>query len=72
MASKRGNPAHIGNYMQRVDPAAMDDSMQDMMFGTKMNKTEKSYVKGTGRSSSVEAVRRARKANKQPRLRPEV
>lgn len=73
MASKRGNPTgRIGNYAQRVDAAGMDSDMQGMMFGTKMTPTERAFVKGTGRTSSVEAVKRARKANKQRPLRPEV
>lgn len=68
MASKRGNPvARIGNYAQEVDSTNVDPAMKEMMFGTKMNKTEKAYVKGArGRASAVEAVRRARRANKQP------
>jgi hypothetical protein len=35
-----------------------------------MDKTERDYFNGTGRrDSAVEAVRRARKANKQPALK---
>lgn len=70
MASKRGNPvARAGNYAAETDSVGMDESMKSSLYGTKMNKVESDYVKGTGRASSVEAVRRARKANKQPPLR---
>lgn len=73
MGAKRGNPTgRIGNYAARVDESGMDPEMKGMMFGTKMTKLESDYVKGTGRASSVEAVKRARKANKQRPLRPEV
>lgn len=71
MATKRGNPvARAGNYAAPVDSSGMDDSMKSMLYGTKMDKTEKNYVKGRGgAASSVEAVRRARKANRQPPLK---
>lgn len=70
----RKNPvAKVGNYASTdVDSTGMDPEMQAQMYGTKMDKTESAYVKGTGRPSSVEAVKRARKANKQPPLSPEV
>jgi hypothetical protein len=64
--------ARVGNYAQEVDSTGMDDSMKAQMFGTKMDKTESSYLKGAkNKVSATEAVRRARKANKQPPLRPE-
>ena len=71
MASKRGNPvARVGGYAQEVDSTGVDPSMQSTLYGTKMDKTEKDYVSGTGgRPSAMEAVRRARKANKQPPVR---
>lgn len=68
MPSKRGNPvARAGNYAQETDSTGMDESMKATLYGTKMDKTEKAYVKGTGgRASATEAVRRARKANRKP------
>lgn len=67
MASKRGNPvARVGNYAQETDSTGLDPEMKSTLFGTKMSKTESNFVKGTGRASSMEAVRRARKANRQP------
>ena len=78
MSSKRGNPvARAGNYAQEVDTEGMDPEMMETLGlrrpkGTKMNKTESDYVKSAGgRSSATEAVRRARKANKQPSLKEE-
>ena len=67
MASKRGNPvARVGNYVQDVDSVGVDQPMKDLMFGTPMTQVEKNYVKGTKRPSAMAAVRKARKANKQP------
>ena len=68
MASPRKNPtARAGNYVAPVDSSGMDASMKASLFGTKMDKTESAYIKGTGgRPSAMEAVRRARKANKRP------
>lgn len=67
MASKRGNPvAKVGNYAQEVDSVGMDSGMKAQMFGSKMDKTESKYVSGAkNKSTATEAVRRARKANKQ-------
>jgi hypothetical protein len=59
-----------GNYAAEGDTAGMDEEMKATLTGTAMNKTEKAYVQGTGRKSSLEAVKRARKANKQPLVRP--
>ena len=71
MATKRGNPtARVGNYAQKVDTLGMDPEMKEQMLGTKMDKTEKNYAKG-GSPNAREAIKRARKANKQPPLRPE-
>lgn len=71
MASKRSNPiARVGNYAAPVDTAGMDQSMISMMTGTKMSKTEASYLKGAkNKASATEAIRRARRANKQPPLK---
>lgn len=72
MASKRGNPiARAGNYAQEVDSTAMDPEMKASLMGTKMSKTEESYLKGRSgraRETATEAIRRARKANKQKPL----
>lgn len=57
----------IGNYAAPVDTAGMDQSMIDLGTGTKMNKTESSYVAGAkNKNTATEAVRRARRANRQP------
>jgi len=70
MASKRRNPlARAGNYAQEVDSTGLDPEMKNSLFGAKslgkMTKVERDYVKDkSGSASSVEAVRRARKANK--------
>jgi hypothetical protein len=75
----RKNPvARAGNYAQEMDSGAMgtmDQSMRDVLFNggdrnpTAMTGLEKRYVKGVGgRSSATEAVKRARKANRQPPL----
>lgn len=71
MASKRGNPiARVGNYAAPIDTAGIDESMKNLMLGTDMDKVEKAYVEGKGNSpSSIEAVRRARRANKRPPLK---
>ncbi len=68
--SKRGNPvARVGNYAQEVDSTGIDPEMKQVMFGTPMDPTESAYVQGTGnRPSAIQAVKRARKANKQPPL----
>jgi hypothetical protein len=52
--------------MQRVLEGASDNEAG----ATPMDKTERDYFNGTGRrDSAVEAVRRARKANKKPPLK---
>lgn len=74
MASKRKNPtAKVGNYATTdVDSTGMDPDMQAQMYGTKMDKTESSYVSGAqNKKTATEAVRRARRANKQPPLAPQ-
>lgn len=69
MASKRGNPA--SKYtddpeMQRV----LDGAGDNEAGATPMDKTERDYFNGTGRrDSALEAVRRARKANKKAPLK---
>lgn len=71
MATKRGNPlGRAGNYAQQVDTTGMDPEMQAQLLGTKMTKVEKNYAKG-GSPNAREAIRRARRANKQPPLKPE-
>lgn len=60
----------VGNYRAPVDTVGMDEPMKALLTGTKMNKTESGYTKGRG-ASAKEAVRRARKANKQPLLKEE-
>jgi hypothetical protein len=69
MASKRRNPAK--KYTD--DPemqATLNGSSDNEAGATPMDKTERDYFNGTGRrDSAVEAVRRARKANKQPALK---
>lgn len=59
-----------GNYAAPVDTAGMDPDMIVDLTGTKATKLESAYIKGTGRKSAVEAVRRARRANRQPPLKP--
>jgi len=61
----------VGGYAAPVDTVGMDEDMKAQMTGTPMNKTEAAYVSGTKRPSAVEAVKRARKANKQPLLKPQ-
>jgi len=61
--------ARAGNYVAPVDTVGMDPEMKSSLTGTPMNKVEKAYVQGTGRKSAVEAVRRARRANKAPLLK---
>lgn len=67
--SQRYPIARTGNYAAPIDTTGMSDEDKVFFTGTKATKLERSYVKGTGRASSVEAVRRARKANKQPPLK---
>ena len=66
---KRTVTARVGNYSSDIDTTGMSEDDKTFWTGTKMTKLESDYVKGTGRASSVEAVRRARKANKQPLLK---
>lgn len=66
---RRGVRGQAGNYAADVDTAGMDPKMIEDLTGTKATKVESDYIKGTGRASSVEAVRRARRANKQPPLK---
>lgn len=70
---RRGNPiAKVGNYAMDVDSAGMDPEMQSQMFGQKMDKTESAYVaQAKNKATATEAVRRARRANKQAPLPPE-
>jgi hypothetical protein len=70
LPKKRGVTGRAGGYAADVDTTGMDEAMKAQLTGTPMTKIESDYVKGTGRASSVEAVRRARKANKKPLLRP--
>lgn len=58
-----------GGHAALIDTTGMPPEMIIDLTGTKMNKLESDFVKGTGRASSVEAVRRARRANKQPPLK---
>lgn len=62
--------ARAGNYRAPVDTAGMDSAMKETLGlkkTEKMDKTEAAYVKGKGQTaSSIEAVRRARRANKRP------
>jgi hypothetical protein len=61
-----------GNYAAPVDTAGMDPAMKASLQVTpteKMDKVESAYVKGKGgASSALQAVRKARKANKRPPL----
>lgn len=59
----------VGNYAAPVDTTGMDPDMIADLTGTKMTKIESAYVKGTGRPSAIEAVKRARRANRQPPLK---
>lgn len=63
--------AKVGNYAAEIDTTNMSDEDKAFFTGTPMTKLERSYVTGTGRKSSVEAVKRARRANKQPPLKGE-
>jgi uncharacterized protein YqfA (UPF0365 family) len=65
MASPRRNPVgRAGNYAQEIDTTGIDPEMKETLgLGIKMNKIESDYVKGTGRATAIDAVRRARKAN---------
>ncbi len=64
--------ARAGSYIAPVDTAGMDEDLKASLTGTPMDKTESTYVKSRGGAASAkEAVRRARRANKQPPLREE-
>ena len=52
-----------------IDTTGMDPADIAQLIGTKATKLESDYIKGTKRASAVEAVRRARRANKQPPLK---
>ena len=69
MAAKRGNPA--AKYTDDPDmQATLNGSSSNEAGATPMDKTERDYFNGTKRrDSAIEAVRRARKANKQPPLK---
>lgn len=69
MARPKVPIGRAGNYTAPVDTAGMDPAMIADLTGAKADKTERAYIKGTGRKSAVEAVKRARKANKQPPLK---
>lgn len=69
MAKRRNPTIKAGNYATEGDTTGMDEAMKATLTGTPMTKVEEDYVKGTGRESAKEAVRRARKANKQPPVR---
>ena len=65
----RRNPTdanvRVGNYRADVDTAGLGSEFNSL-FGTPYSKEEKAYVEGKGGSaSSKEAVRRARRANRQ-------
>jgi hypothetical protein len=64
----------IGNYAQApVDSAGMDPAMQQLGFGTPMDKTEASYVAGSKNPATAkQAVQKARKANKQPMAQTDI
>jgi len=67
---KRYPVAKVGNYATNVDTAGMDEEMQAMMIGTAPDKEEAAYLKGTGgRKSAITAIKRTRRANKQPLLK---
>lgn len=67
MAHRRRNPVgRVGGYAAEVDTTGMDPADIAQLIGTPMTKLEEDYVKGTGRASSKEAVRRARRANRKP------
>ena len=67
---KRQVMGRAGNYVAPIDTAGMDPEMIAELTGTKANKVESSYISGTRRPSATEAVKRARRANRQPPLRP--
>ena len=78
MASRRkapGLPAgsvlgRAGNYAAPVDSIDLDSAMKATLLGTPMDKVEKAYVGNKGPdSSAMEAVRRARRANRKPPVR---
>jgi hypothetical protein len=66
---RRSAVAKVGNYSADIDTTGMSDEDKTFFTGTKANKIESDYIKGTGRASAVEAVKRARRANKQPPLK---
>ncbi len=50
-----------------IDTVGMDEDMKATLFGTSMDKLEKAYLAAHPDSSSaMEAVRRARRANRRP------
>ena len=55
----------IGNYRANVEPDP-EGVLESVQTQTPLTKVEKDYVKGTRRTTAMEAVRRARRANKQP------
>lgn len=61
----------VGNYSAPVDTAGMDPSMQAMMTGKRKGQTGDSATDKAEKAftGSAEAVRRARKANRQPPLK---
>jgi len=69
MARRNIAVARAGNYSAPVDTAGMDADMQQSLQPTKstpMDKTESSYVgQAKNKASATEAVKRARRANKQ-------
>lgn len=62
--------AKVGNYASDIDTTGMSEEDKAFFTGTPMTKLESAYVKGTGRPSAIQAVKNARKANKQPPLKP--
>ena len=58
-----------GNYAAPIDTAGMDPEMITELTGTKATKVESDYLRGTNRPSAIEAVKRARRANRQPPLK---
>lgn len=70
--ARRPPTARVGNYAAPVDSQGMDqnDPMFGELFGSPMNKVESDYMKGaSNKASAKEAVKRARRANKQPPLK---
>lgn len=68
MAPRQSPIARVGNYAAPVESTG-DDSMDNTLFGKRpkaYDKTERNYVAGAkNKDTAKEAVRRARKANKQ-------